>query len=113
MLIAATHPFIQSLEHIAGFLIVLFALALLWCITAIIGKYFISREDKFVTDEPEPPASPGSMGSSDGPTDEELVAVSACVAALMGQRSRVVSIRRAGDWHREGRREHFASRKIR
>jgi hypothetical protein len=48
------------------------------------------------------------------PSDEEVVAISACIALITGRRSRVVSIRSsARDWNREGRREHFASHKIR
>lgn len=113
MLIAATHPFIDSLEHIAGFLVVMVVLIVLWMLTAIIGKLFSKLAS--MAPPPSPAAAmpvPG-MVSEDEPTEEELVAVSACVAALMGERSRVVSIRRGGDWHREGRREHFASHKIR
>ena len=112
MLIAALHPFIDSLQHIAGFLVVLIALALLWFMTAMIGKLFIGMEAR-QAQTPAGTAGPDNTGGSADPTEEEVVAVSACVAALMGQRSRVVSIKRAGDWQREGRREHFASRKIR
>ena len=118
MTLLATSQFTESLEHIVGFLIVIFALGLLWAITAMLGKLFGRME----TLDPEPvPAGPAAVdqpyeqkGGGDGPTEEEVVAISAVVAAIMGRRSRIVSIRSgAKDWSREGRREHFASHKIR
>jgi Na+-transporting methylmalonyl-CoA/oxaloacetate decarboxylase gamma subunit len=108
MLIAASHPFISSLEHIIGFLVVVFALTLLWVITALIGKVFIRMEA--ATPAPAPVAPVGG----DDPPEEEVVALTAVVTAMMGRRSRIVSIRSgAKDWNREGRREHFASHRIR
>lgn len=110
MSIAATHPFIDSLQHIVGFLIVVSALTLLWGITAGVGRYFIASSGgrpKLVP-EPDPDTA------DDEPSEEEVVAIAAAVTALMGQRSRIVSIRSsAKDWNREGRREHFASHRIR
>ncbi|MEX0323015.1 MAG: OadG family transporter subunit [Puniceicoccaceae bacterium] len=117
MLLEATTSSIDSLQHFNGFLIVVFALTMLWVITAIFGRLFISLDAKAAAvaagAAPATAAAVGGSVVSDAPTDEELVAVSACVAALMGQRSRVVSIRRGGDWSREGRREHFASKRLR
>ena len=56
-----------------------------------------------------------AIADSEGPTDEEVAAISAALMTVMGQRSRIVSIRSSGakDWSREGRREHFASHRIR
>ena len=109
MTIAASSPLISSLEHITGFLVVVFALSLLWAITAIIGKLFIRME----ANRPVPVASTGAVEGE--LAEEEVVAVTAVVAALMGRRSRIVSIRSGGakDWNREGRREQFASHRIR
>jgi sodium pump decarboxylase gamma subunit len=108
--IASASPFIQSLEHILGFLVVLVVLTFLWTLTALIGRFFISREAAR-------PARvvPRAAAADDGPTDEEVAAVTAAIMAVMGSRSRVVSIRPSSgkDWSREGRREHFASHKIR
>lgn len=108
MSIVATSPFLSSLEHIMGFLVVLFALCLLWGLTAIIGKVFIRMGTEAVVTVPATPAE-------EGPAEEEVVAITAVVAALLGRRSRIVSIRSGGarDWNREGRREHFASHRIR
>jgi hypothetical protein len=110
MLAATTHPFIQSLEHIAGFLLVLMALGMLWALTLLIGQFFKGRETPVAaTARTAPPI----LGEGE-PSEEEVVAISACVALITGRRSRVVSIRSsARDWNREGRREHFASHKIR
>lgn len=106
MPIAATHPFIDSLQHIAGFLIVLVALFTLWGVTVLLGVIFKRN--------PEPEAIP-IVGEADEIDDEEVAAIAAIVASLVGRRSRIVSIRSSGakDWNREGRREHFASHRIR
>jgi len=111
MLIATTHPFIESLEHILGFIVVMVALGLLYTLTAVLGRYFIGRE---AARAKAPQAQPAVTGGEDL-TDEEIVAITACAALVMGQRSRVVSIRSSSpkDWSREGRREHFASHRIR
>lgn len=108
MVIIASSPFISSLEHIIGFFVVMFALTLLWVLTAVIGKLFIRAEARAAL---APPAS----GTGNDPSEEEVAAIAACVAAILGRRSRIVSIRRdrTTDWNREGRREHFSSRRIR
>ena len=117
MLIAAADSFIASLEHILGFLVVVAALCLLWALTAGMGWLFAGRE---VKRSPLPAAeSPGEEAEEEeeksGPDEEEVAAIMAVVAILMGQRSRIVSIRKGStpDWSREGRREHFASHRIR
>ena len=114
MVIAEVHPFIVSLEHIVGFLVVLVVLGLLYGLTAGIGSYF-SRRPVAVAQPQAAPAAPAAPVTEGDISDEELVAISACAALLMGRRSRIVSIRSRGakDWNREGRREHFASHRIR
>jgi hypothetical protein len=106
MPIAASHPFFNSLEHITGFFVVLIALMLLWGLTLLLGVIF-GRS-------PEPAAVPVA-GPAEEIDEEEVAAIAATVCCLMGRRSRIVSIRSATakDWNREGRREHFASHKIR
>lgn len=106
MPIAATHPFVESLQHITGFIVVLVALGLLWGVTVLLGVVFKRSP------EPAPVAVSGPAEEID---EEEVAAIAATVACLMGRRSRIVSIRSsaAKDWNREGRREHFASHKIR
>ena len=105
------HPFINSLEHVIGFFVVMITLGILYSLTALIGRYFIKREAA------RPKAAPAQVAPAgeDMVTDEEVVAITACAALVMGQRSRVVSIRSSApkDWSREGRREQFASHRIR
>ena len=112
MVIAEVSPFITSLEHVIGFFVVLFVLGLLYALTAGIGSYFAKRPAVV----PAKPAAAAAGPVTDADiSDEEVVAISACAALLMGRRSRVVSIRSSStkDWNREGRREHFASHRIR
>lgn len=108
MSIIASSSFVASLEHLIGFCVVLFALTLLWILTAVIGKYFIRAEARAVSSAPV-------AAGGDEPAEEEVAAIAAVVATLMGRRSRIVSIGRGRttDWNREGRREHFSSRRIR
>lgn len=106
-MLAEVNPFIQSLEHIAGFLMVLVALGLLWAVTVLLGRVFGGLRD------PLPPKM-NPLGGPGGPNEEELVAITAAISLAMGQRSRVVSLRSSTkDWSREGLRDHFASHKIR
>lgn len=59
-------------------------------------------------------ASPAPTEDDQGLTDEEVIAITASVAALIGKEHKVVSIQPVQrDWSREGRREHFASHRIR
>jgi Na+-transporting methylmalonyl-CoA/oxaloacetate decarboxylase gamma subunit len=106
MLIAEVSVFMQSLEHILGFLIVLLALSLLWLLTASLGLFF--RRAK-----PNSPVN-ADWVTEEAPTEEEVAAIAAVVMSLMGPRSHIVSIRSSTkDWNREGRREHFASHRFR
>jgi hypothetical protein len=106
MPILASSPIVSSLEHLVGFFVVVLALTLLWILTAVIGKLFIRSSA----------ATPAvASGSEYEPSEEEVAAIAACLFTVMGRRSRIVSIRRGRttDWNREGRREHFSSRRIR
>ena len=103
-MLAEVNPFISSLQHIVGFLVVVIALGMLWALTALLGLYFKRL----------PVEAPGAGSGSDQPTDEEVVAVTAAISMLMGRPSRIVSLGSSKkDWSREGKRDHFASHKIR
>jgi Na+-transporting methylmalonyl-CoA/oxaloacetate decarboxylase gamma subunit len=107
-MLAEVSPFVDSLQHIIGFLVVLFVLAILWAVTALLGIYFQRLAPVKAT------APPASGGGSDEPSEEEVVAITAAISMLMGRRSRIVSLGSAKkDWSQEGRREHMASHKIR
>lgn len=109
MYLAATHPFISSLEHVLGFFLVLVALLILWSLTLLLGQFFKGQAAPAAASTPE-----SAPPEPEGPSEEEVAAIAATVVCLMGRRSRIVSIRStAKDWSREGRREHFASHKIR
>jgi hypothetical protein len=109
MVIAAAHPFLSSLEHIVGFLFVMAALGTLWGITLLVGAVFGRAKPAAALAAADPVADSSAI------EEEEVAAIAATVAVLMGRRSRVVSIQSsaAKDWNREGRREHFASHRIR
>ena len=106
MLSTVATTFAGSLVHITGFLVVLLALLILWGMTAAVGRLFIGAHAGTPAAEKK---------GQDDLTEEEVAAIAACVAAIIGRRSRIVSIRRGRktDWNREGRREHFSSRRLR
>lgn len=98
--------FLQSLEHLLGFFLVLAILGLLWLVTAALGRLF-SRS------APEEPLDATWVRDTE-PSEEEVAAITAVIMSLMGPRGHIVSIRsNPKDWNREGRREHFASHRIR
>ncbi len=115
--------FYDSLEHLTGFFLVLTVLLLLWGVTALIGRAFITSEAKAkartvaaagsapAATTPAPAeAAPGEAETS----PEEIAAIAAAISMLMGGRHRILSIRTPEtSWGREGRRQHFASHKIR
>ena len=116
------HTLADSLEHLTGFFIVIVVLLLLWGMTAAIGRIFLTleasrKERTTAAAAPTPataaPAAAAPVASTE-PEPEEIAAVSAAIAMLMGSRYRILSIRApAADWSLEGRRQHFASHKIR
>lgn len=126
-----THAIFDSLEHLRGFVIVVIILLLLWGMTALIGRIFMGAAARAKAAEaaklaaaPAGPVlsaplpahtEPAPVSASAGePTEEELAALAATVAMLLQGRHRILSVRPAGaDWGREGRRQIFASHKIR
>ncbi|MCC5808352.1 MAG: OadG family protein [Opitutales bacterium] len=108
--------FYDSLEHLTGFFLVLLVLLLLWGVTALIGKAFIAAEAK---KKVRAGSATGSAPTAQAPAQadtspEEIAAIAAAISMLMGGRHRILSIRTPEtSWGREGRRQHFASHKIR
>jgi Na+-transporting methylmalonyl-CoA/oxaloacetate decarboxylase gamma subunit len=115
MHLAATHPFIASLQHILGFILVVLVLLTLWGLTVLIGRIFIRFEAASAPKAAAPEKNaPAAAVESEGMPEEEIAAIAAVVSLFMGRRSRIVSIRSTTkDWSREGRREHFASHRLR
>lgn len=115
------NAFTESLEHIVGFLIVLVTLATLWLITAAMGRFFVGvdRRRAAVPAAPATASQPAPGANADTATaqsisSETVAAVAAAAYLVLGKRHRIIAIRNvSADWGREGRRQHFASRKIR
>ncbi|NBD38703.1 MAG: hypothetical protein GVY10_09050 [Verrucomicrobia bacterium] len=114
--IAASSALVENLHHITGFLIVVVVLVILWALTVLISRIpgvgATAPQTAVARAQPSPASAPREdMGEL---TEEEVVAISASVVALTGYHSKVVSVQPATrDWSREGRREHFASHRIR
>ena len=102
--------FSGALVHLCGFLFVLLVLTMLWVIIEAIGLWFKRKEN------PKKSAAPAShqetaglnqrLGTEDELPEEHLVVIASVVALMLGNHSRVLSVRPAdGNWGREGRRE--------
>ena len=101
--------FEHSLIHITGFFFVIFVIMLLWLFAATMGLIF----KKFVKVAPAKAPLVPSFAPS-GEEDETVAVIAAALAMITHQKYRIVSIKGTNpDWSREGRREHFASHKIR
>lgn len=118
MLIATAQQFVDSLEHITGFVVVLVSLTLLWGITLLIGKLLslqsTPKAAAAAMATPSEPIQSTGNASEEDPTEEEVAVICATIAAMLQERQRLVSIRSiTPSWGKEGLREHFASHRIR
>jgi Na+-transporting methylmalonyl-CoA/oxaloacetate decarboxylase gamma subunit len=98
-----------------GFGLVLSILALLWMISAVIGRvYTASHQPKTVPVAAAPAAAAAPVA---GIPPGHLAVISAAVAMMTDGRGRVVSVRlpahQATAWAQEGRIEHFSSHRVR
>lgn len=118
------NAFTDSLEHIVGFLSVLVTLTILWLITASMGRYFAGADKRSIAKAAKAAEDTKTASASAAPaavdtgnksvSDDMIAAISAAAYIMLGSKHRIVSIRSAStDWSREGRRQHFASHKIR
>ena len=98
---------------VTGFAVVLGALALLWLISAAIGRLFAGGTSAAAA---PPPATAPSPPTADV-TAPHLAAIAATVAAVTDGRGRVVSVRApahlATAWASEGRADQLASHRLR
>lgn len=114
VIIASINTMLESLQHLTGFLFVVFVLTILWIVIACIGMIFKRIEKQSVSGNP-PFTSASALQVSQGNTDEipeeDLVLIVTTVAMLLGKKPhRLVSIRSTNfDWSREGRRQHVMS----
>lgn len=100
----------------SGFGLVLTILALLWLVSALIGRFFaVAKAHK--APAAAPIAAPAAAPVAPGVPPQHLAAISAAVAMMTDGRGRVVSVRlpahRAIAWAQEGRIEHFSSHRVR
>jgi Na+-transporting methylmalonyl-CoA/oxaloacetate decarboxylase gamma subunit len=114
-----SHSVIDGLPHLAGMLMVMVTLAILWGICAFTAKLVATFAPapaaaapvaRAAAPAPAPPSAPLAAG-----TPPEIVAViAAAVATVAGRSSRVVSIRRIDtSWEKAGRQAVLTSHRIR
>jgi Na+-transporting methylmalonyl-CoA/oxaloacetate decarboxylase gamma subunit len=107
---------LAAAEHLAGFAIVMSTLAILWGLTALMGRVVARLEPTAHPASPQPGAKPiGATGNKEGEIDnDDLVVIAATAAAMLDARHRIVSIRPpASSWGQQGRRDIHASHRIR
>lgn len=115
---------LDALPHLAGMLMVMIVLAILWGVCALValGVRALQPEDSATMVPVTPTAAttgsePASASPAAGPVGQppELVAViAAAVASTVGRSHRVVSIRPAGsEWEKAGRQSVLSSHRIR
>ena len=110
--VATIHGLLESFEHITGFLFVMFVLALLWLIVAVIGTLFKKGEERNANKATTPavPFAPAPLVDPNEVSEEDLVVIAATAVMMLGKRSRLISIKPSNlDWGREGRRQHVMS----
>ena len=105
---------VDTLQYLIGFVFVMAVLFLLWGMTALIGRIGIASARSSRT--PAEPAT-ASSGESVAPAEispQTLAAIAAAVHCSLDQPVRLVAIRPTSpDWSAEGRRQIFASRRVR
>jgi len=111
--------FLDSFEHLTGFVIVMIALGGLWGMTALMAKA-VAAFEKSKAPAPAPAAAPAAAAAAvaptaqDGPPEDDLVVVAAAVATMLGARHRVVAVKPvSSSWGQQGRRDIHASHRIR
>lgn len=104
--LASTLPLIGS-----GFMVVLLALALLWLVSALIGRLFALAATRAPdTRKDTPPPAPVIPPA-------HLAAIAAAVATMTDSRGRIVTVwapaHLTGNWASEGRSDQLGSHRVR
>lgn len=122
-----TMPEVISFQA-TGLMVVFLALGSLWFLLSIAGRIFAFRDARIAATKaaaapPAPlpvvaptPVPAEAAPSVSGPAPAVLAAIAAAVHVTLGNRARVLSVspvRVDGDWAREGRRQIFASHRVR
>ncbi len=98
---------VLAAEHLAGFVIVMMALAVLWGLTALVGRAFTPAVAAI-------PAPVADLRPPSPAVGDEVIVIAAVAAALLGGPLRIVSVRPVPtSWALQGRREIHASHRIR
>jgi len=102
----------DAAPYLTGFLVVLFTLAALMGVCMGVSKIL-----KLVMPEPvapKPMARPAAAPVNDGVPPEIVVVIAAAVAATVGKKQRIVSIRpKNSSWSQAGRQQIHSSHNIR
>ena len=116
----AATSIMDALPHLAGMLMVMITLTILWgvcVITAKLVKIFIPEPQAAVAPIAKPAAKPAASATPAAPEGiaPEIVAViAAAVATVTGQSCRIISIKpMSTSWERAGRHSVLTSHRIR
>lgn len=116
----AATSIMDALPHLAGMLMVMITLTILWgvcVITAKLVQIFLPEPKATVApavkSAPAPAAAP-RPSASEGLTPEIIAAIAAAVATVTGQSCRIISIKpMSTSWERAGRHSVLTSHRIR
>lgn len=112
-----SHSVIDALPHLAGMLMVMVTLAILWGICVLTAKLVATFAPAPAAAAPVARAAapaPAAAPAAAGTPPEIIAVVAAAVASVTGSSSRVVSIRRIDtSWEKAGRQAVLSSHKIR
>ena len=128
----AVQPLWAAAELLVGFVIVMFTLALLWGLTALMARVVARLEQlRSATPPHAPPTPPATSGAGIADAvvadagiaeagigdadigDGELAAVAAAVALMLDRPHRVVRVRpQPSAWGQQGRRDAHASHRM-
>lgn len=106
--------------QVSGLMVVFLALGSIWLLVDIVGRCFVASAARQAA-RAKSAAAPSPSLASPAPTPDELspavvAAIAAAVHVTLGPRTRVAfvkPVRIDGDWAREGRRQIFASHRVR
>jgi hypothetical protein len=105
---------------LVGSIIVVGTLAVLWLLTALLGRIFIAAEQKAAAAQAAKAAKAAAEAASQAPApaapEVPIAAIAAAVAVVLDKPHRIVAIQpsRAGaNWAQVGRHQHFESHQLR
>lgn len=99
----------DALPHLAGMLMVMVTLSLLWGVCVITAKLV-----KALIPEPKPPvANVAKPATHDGVEPEVIAVIAAAVTTIAGPKCRIISVKpTSNSWEKAGRQSVFTSHRI-